>query len=126
MAIRNEKYDTILNNLLDVHSNDSSIFTKMNNQSFFDLRKVISNEQFDEIIYHDAFEISLLDGDLLSFKKDVQQAQTFDELRHVLATKNTRKLKIDKFVETQKNLNEAKRFIINKIEHRVQESVKQW
>ncbi|WBP84364.1 DEAD/DEAH box helicase [Mycoplasmopsis edwardii] len=126
MAIRNEKYDTILNNLLDVHSNDSSIFTKMNNQSFFDLRKVISNEQFDEIIYHDAFEISLLDGDLLSFKKDVQQAQTFDELRHVLSTKNTRKLKIDKFVETQKNLNEAKRFIINKIEHRVQDSVKQW
>ncbi|UWV80267.1 hypothetical protein NW069_02765 [Mycoplasmopsis cynos] len=81
MAQINEKYTTILNNLLDVQPNDSSIFTKIDNKNFFDIKNMLADEEYQKIINEEKFEITLLDGTLLEYMNLIKQTNSIEELK---------------------------------------------
>ncbi|EIE40128.1 putative ATP-dependent helicase [Mycoplasmopsis canis UF31] len=126
MSNKHDKYNTILNNLLDVQPNDSSIFTKIDNNNFFDLKNMLSDDEFESILNSEKFEITLLDGVLLEFKKQIENSSSIEELRDIVFNKNTRKIPLKRFIESKNDFPEIKRNILNIVEHKIQNSVSLW
>ncbi|TQC54666.1 DEAD/DEAH box helicase [Mycoplasmopsis cynos] len=126
MAQINEKYTTILNNLLDVQPNDSSIFTKIDNKNFFDIKNMLADEEYQKIINEEKFEITLLDGTLLEYMNLIKQTNSIEELKNLVYNKNVRKLNLKRIVESKLDLETIKRNIVNLIELKIQNSVSLW
>lgn len=120
------KYNTILNNLLDVEPGDSAIFTRNNKKDYLDLKDMIDENQYQEIINNESFNISLLDGALLALKKEVELANSLEELSFITKSKNIRRLKFERFLNAKTSFAEIKKNVLNIIQLKIQNSVTIW
>ncbi|QJR43300.1 ATP-binding protein [Mycoplasma miroungigenitalium] len=85
MFSENEKrYKTILSNLLDVSPNDKAVFTKVDNNYFFDLHKLFSEETYRKIWNKKEFKIEIIEEKLKFASQQLSQAQNYEEALNLI------------------------------------------
>lgn len=75
-----KNYKKILNNLLNISTNDSCLFSNINNNHFFDIEKKFGHNFFYKMIINKFFLLSLNETDLISFKDEVKLIEDFSEV----------------------------------------------
>ncbi|TDV23049.1 superfamily I DNA and/or RNA helicase [Mycoplasmopsis mustelae] len=120
----NNKYQVILDNLLDISPNDSSIFTRVND-NFIDLYTLLRFDDFKKIVYNEKFEVSLLDGNLINIIENLKNCFNFSRLREILDTETNPYYKVSR-INFNGDFQTEKQKIINFLEHIQQKSVLRW
>ncbi|ADE19748.1 DEAD/DEAH box helicase [Mycoplasma crocodyli] len=113
MKTIDERYKAILDNLLEVTSNDPSIFTTINNRHFFDVYKLFNPTHFETIYKNKVFEIPIIETSLLKLVGLVEKAETKEELEnllkeneYIISDYNARMLN-NNFAETKTKIRES-------------------
>ncbi|QGZ97514.1 endonuclease [Mycoplasma sp. NEAQ87857] len=101
----NKKYQVILDNLLDVSDNDSSIFTKVDNKDFFDITKLFGLEKTKALINSNEITYSVFDQYHANLITQAQELTTFEQLQDFInQNKNefiNQEIKFDNFDQTK-------------------------
>ncbi|QNM93882.1 ATP-dependent helicase [Mycoplasma sp. Pen4] len=125
----NSKYKVILDNLLDVSQNDSSIFTKINNKYFIDLYSLVGENNFEKMYKSDTFEISALDNRIVEFIKRVKNITNGENLA-LYMEKNDEVAKALGIKYNAENIREDYEYnrekILNQLELKLQKSLLKW
>ncbi|MBN4084336.1 AAA domain-containing protein [Mycoplasma sp. CSL10166] len=119
------KYQVILDNMLDVLQNDASIFTSVDNKKYFDIFKILKNDDFNKLIKNKDFEISLINDKINNLITKISYANSIEEINHILVNQNKTNFafnEIGKDVE----LKVAQQKIINELSKRYQKSLRSW
>ncbi|WP_051619123.1 AAA domain-containing protein [[Mycoplasma] collis] len=85
---KKKKYKKILDNLHKFDKLDTSLKTKINNTSFFDLSKILDEKSIESIYARENFKVSLNNKELDNLLKDLKITKNFDEVVYVFRKRN--------------------------------------
>ncbi|MGZ9800094.1 DEAD/DEAH box helicase [Mycoplasma sp. AC1221] len=123
--MQENKYQVILDNLLDITQNDASIFTKLSENNCVDIYNLLRLEDFKEVLNKEKFEISLLDGNLIDFIDQVKNTYDFNSLKSLLESKANKYIRTSK-VDFKANFEYEQKNVINFLEHIQQKAIRKW
>lgn len=84
------KYSKLLNNLLNISNKDPVIFTKVDNDNYFDIFSKFGTDFQNEILQHDNFNLSIKEIDLPIIINQLKESQTIEEIKEVYNSNNER------------------------------------
>ncbi|MCT4469399.1 AAA domain-containing protein [Mycoplasma sp. HS2188] len=82
---KQKKFEAILNNLLDLSPNDKAVFTRVDNNYFFDFYKMFGQKAFEKIYTKKEFKIELIEERLKHAKDKILQTQDYESAMQVIA-----------------------------------------
>ncbi|TNK83897.1 endonuclease [Mycoplasmopsis pullorum] len=119
------RYKVILDNLLEITPNDATVFTTINNKYFFDFYKFFGKNAFSFIYGSKGFKFPLLEVNLLQLLSQMETAQTYEEVLHLLH-ENDQDISDGAKVQLRNNFEATKSKIIEKIRVDFQKSTLKW
>ncbi|QKT05491.1 AAA domain-containing protein [Mycoplasma sp. OR1901] len=119
------KYQVILDNMLDVLQNDASIFTNVDNKKYFDIFKILKNDDFNKLVRNKEFEISLINDKINNLITKISNANSIDEVNDILVNQNKTNFAFNQ-IGDDVDLNVAKQKINNELSKRYQKSLRGW
>ncbi|MCU4706482.1 AAA domain-containing protein [Mycoplasma sp. CSL7503-lung] len=119
------KYQVILDNMLDVLQNDASIFTIVDNRKYFDIFKILKNDDFNRLIKNKDFEISLINDKINNLITKISYANSIEEINHILVNQNKTNFAFNE-IGDEVELKVAQQKIINELSKRYQKSLRSW
>ncbi|PZV98726.1 DEAD/DEAH box helicase [Metamycoplasma auris] len=121
----NSKYQTLMANLLNIDTFDSSLFSLIDNEKYFDVLKSFGDDVFDQIYQNFNIDCVLTEISSLDIAKKVAEAKNKAEVISIFKYYN-------KFIDEQNlkllgtNFEKAKNAIIAKQETEFQKSIVKW
>ncbi|AXE60759.1 ATP-binding protein [[Mycoplasma] phocae] len=119
------KYQTILANLQNIETNDSSLFSSVDNEKFFDVLKNFGVETFDNFYTHHHINHILKENSNRIISEKVAVATNKFEVISIFKEYNRR---IDNaiFKALNNNFEKAKQLLLNNLETEFQKSIVKW
>ncbi|OYD26780.1 superfamily I DNA and/or RNA helicase [Mycoplasma testudineum] len=120
-----KRYQTILDNLLDISANDSSVFTKINETKYFDINKSFGPNIASKIINEKDFAIVLNVNEFKEIIEELKKANSVEDVEFV-AQKYKIELTKQKIKELKSDFKTTKTKLIDNIESKSQKSSVKW
>ncbi|WP_322875826.1 AAA domain-containing protein [Mycoplasmopsis felis] len=121
-----QKYKIILDNLLNIKSVEPDIFTHTNNKNHFDLFSILRQDEFDEVIYNEKFEVSLLNGNLTDFINELRKTKTIEDLIYLNDKILKEKILKQNNIDTNNDFTDEQFKLLNKLELIQQKTINVW
>ncbi|UWW01237.1 hypothetical protein NW064_02465 [Mycoplasmopsis felis] len=121
-----QKYKIILDNLLNIKSGEPDIFTHTNNKNHFDLFSILRQDEFDEVIYNEKFEVSLLNGNLTDFINELRKTKTIEDLIYLNDKILKEKILKQNNIDTNNDFTDEQFKLLNKLELIQQKTINVW
>lgn len=132
-----EKYKTILDNLIDVNTNDSCFFTNfkvdknLDKPKFFDLYKLFGERTFYNVLSQENFQISLNEQTLFQTYQRIELTNSEKDLVKIVNELKDSEILFDKVFYNilENNHNEfinKKNQVLEKLQAKVQLSIQRW
>ncbi|WP_051521878.1 DEAD/DEAH box helicase [Mycoplasma leonicaptivi] len=126
MSDLKQQYKTILDNLIDVQTNDSSIFTRVDNNLFYDLLPILATEDYFKIINNENFQTSLLNKNILKLFEKVKHFTDINSLKEFIHNTEIKRPNFKTLLESKKDIKEITNRIQSRVEFEIQNSLKNW
>ncbi|AZG68909.1 AAA domain-containing protein [Mycoplasma struthionis] len=119
------KYQKIMANLLDIEQRDSSLFSNINNEKYFDVLQKFGEKTFEQIYYKNDFNLPLIESDNISLREKVAEAKNKTEIVSIFKEYSQRV--DDKIFKTlSSDFEKGKAKIISQLETEFQKSFIGW
>ncbi|ACF07466.1 DEAD/DEAH box helicase [Metamycoplasma arthritidis] len=125
MNAANNKYQTLMANLLNIDTFDTSLYCSIDNERFFDVYKSFGSEIFDKICHNFQIDLTLTEVGSKEIIKEVEQAQNKAEVISVFKEYN-RRIIDPLFKQLSVDFEQARQKIINDLELQFQKSIVKW
>ncbi|WP_373438580.1 AAA domain-containing protein [Metamycoplasma equirhinis] len=124
--INNEvKYQTILANLQNIETNDSSLFSSVDNEKFFDVFNAFGKDTFHNFYENFHLDFILKENGNRVIADKVRESNSKQEIIAIFRDFN-RRMDSDAFKLLNTNIEKAKTILINKLETEFQKSIVKW
>ncbi|VEU77960.1 AAA domain-containing protein [Mycoplasmopsis columbinasalis] len=123
---KKQEYKNILSNLLDIKQFDSSIFTNIDNTSYFDFLTTFGKKAVEKIVYDPNFEIELVQNWHDDLKNKVKRINDPFVLINLLRNYEHYELSENREKLIKNNFEFAKNKIIDEIESEFQRQNNKW
>ncbi|SYV90271.1 Uncharacterised protein, partial [Metamycoplasma alkalescens] len=125
MNASNPKYQTLMANLLNIDTLDSSLFSSIDNEKYFDVLKSFGEETFDKIYKNFHFDCILTEVLNKDIAKKVHEAKNKTEVIAIFKSYN-KIIDESVFKLLSSNFEKAKNIIVAKQETEFQKSIVKW
>ncbi|WP_277871982.1 hypothetical protein [Metamycoplasma hominis] len=125
MNNKDSKYQTLMANLLNIDTYDTSLYTSINSENFFDIYNNFGQEIFDQIFKNYKFNCILTEVKNKEMRQLLEKAQNKQEIITIYKDNNVRiEQSIFKMLST--DFEKAKTLLITKLESEFQKSIVNW
>ncbi|WP_412031697.1 AAA domain-containing protein [Metamycoplasma buccale] len=121
----NPKYQTLMANLLNIDTFDTSLYCYIDNEKFFDIFKSFGEETFDEIYNNFNINTILTESGNKEIIKKIEHVNSKTEIISTYKEFNKR-MDDNVFKLLNTDLNKAKKILINTLEVEFQKSIIKW
>lgn len=125
MSSNNTKYQTLMANLLNIDTNDSSLFSTIDNEKYFDVLKNFGESTFDKIYTKFNIDCVLSEVANRTIAEKVREAKTKSEVVSIFKEYNKR-IEDNLFKMLGSSFEKAKNIIIANQETEFQKSIVKW
>ncbi|VEU76541.1 DEAD/DEAH box helicase [Mycoplasmopsis columboralis] len=130
--MKKDKYQTILDNLLDIDPLDSSVFTKLTRNTlgqsnYFDIFRLFGKENFHHILNNEKFKLNLVEQTIVNAYENIQKTTNLNDLDFLLENLYKYEIVQDRNIRKQyPTFEQIKQKLTEHLEKLIQQSLFRW